>query len=165
MGSLAALAGGLAAVRQPEVALGVVAGFGAAVVVVLATVDLRQRIIPNRIVLPATAITLLLRASLLPTHALHFLAASSVAGAAMLGLNLLTRSGVGMGDVKFALLIGATLGWAAAAAIVLAFLALFPVALATLVRGGMAARKTWLPFGPFLAFGMLVVLLGPGLAA
>jgi prepilin signal peptidase PulO-like enzyme (type II secretory pathway) len=33
-----------------------------------------------------------------------------------------------------------------------------------LIRGGMAARKTAIPFGPFLSLGALIVLFGPHLA-
>jgi prepilin signal peptidase PulO-like enzyme (type II secretory pathway) len=33
-----------------------------------------------------------------------------------------------------------------------------------LVRGGLAARKTTIPFGPFLALGALIVLFGPHLS-
>jgi prepilin signal peptidase PulO-like enzyme (type II secretory pathway) len=47
--------------------------------------------------------------------------------------------------------------------VTIAFVSLFPFALATLVRGGLQARTTALPFGPFLAVGGLFVLLGPHL--
>jgi prepilin signal peptidase PulO-like enzyme (type II secretory pathway) len=46
----------------------------------------------------------------------------------------------------------------------IAFLSLFPMALATLLRGGLSARKIALPFGPFLALGALLVLIVPSLA-
>jgi prepilin signal peptidase PulO-like enzyme (type II secretory pathway) len=36
---------------------------------------------------------------------------------------------------------------------------MLPFALAALVRGGPAARKQTLPFGPFLAFGALAVVI------
>ena len=63
-----------------------------------------------------------------------------------------------MGDVKLMLLIGAALGWSVAGALLLAFACVFPVALAIVIRGGAAARKTSLPFGPFLALGALIML-------
>jgi leader peptidase (prepilin peptidase)/N-methyltransferase len=160
---MAALAGaGLAAAAQERAASAAIAGFVAAVVVVLAAIDIRHRIIPNRIVLPATAIVLVVRIAFFSSHALMFLAASLLAGLVFLILNVITRSGIGMGDVKFALLIGATLGSSAVGAITLGFLALFPVALVVLIRGGLSARKTWLPLGPFLALGTLVMLIVPG---
>jgi leader peptidase (prepilin peptidase)/N-methyltransferase len=73
--------------------------------------------------------------------------------------NLINRSLMGMGDVKLAVLLGAGLGWGVVGAVTVAFLSMFPVALGTLIRGGLAARKTTLPFGPFLALGGLVILI------
>ena len=138
-----------------------VACFAAAVVVALAAIDIRHRIIPNRIVLPATAIVLAIRVGFFPSDCLRFLAAAAVAGVALAIVSVVTRSGIGMGDAKFALLIGATLGWGAIGAITLGFLAIFPVALVVLIRGGLSARRTSLPLGPFLALGTLIMLIVP----
>jgi prepilin signal peptidase PulO-like enzyme (type II secretory pathway) len=66
--------------------------------------------------------------------------------------------------VKLVVLLGAGLGWSVAGALALAFLSVFPVALAIVIRGGLSARKSTLPFGPFLALGGLFVLLVPHLA-
>jgi prepilin signal peptidase PulO-like enzyme (type II secretory pathway) len=64
------------------------------------------------------------------------------------------------------LLIGAAVGPTAVGAITLGFLAIFPVALFVLIRGGLSARKAWLPFGPFLALGTLIMLItAPGAVA
>jgi prepilin signal peptidase PulO-like enzyme (type II secretory pathway) len=49
-------------------------------------------------------------------------------------------------------------------AVAIAFLSIFPFALATLIRGGLRARTTALPFGPFLALGALAILIGPQVA-
>jgi leader peptidase (prepilin peptidase)/N-methyltransferase len=76
---------------------------------------------------------------------------------------LLNPSAIGMGDVKLAALLGAGLGLHVVDALALGFVLLAPVALATLVRGGMAARKTALPMGPFLALGGFMVLIAPPL--
>jgi leader peptidase (prepilin peptidase)/N-methyltransferase len=74
---------------------------------------------------------------------------------------LLGRSWMGMGDVKLAMLIAIGLGWASIGALLVAFACVFPVALAILIRGGLAARKATIPFGPFLALGALIVLFAP----
>ncbi len=47
----------------------------------------------------------------------------------------------------------------------IAFFSIFLVAVVTVIRGGLAARKTTLPFGPFLALGGLVMLIVPHLIA
>ena len=68
-----------------------------------------------------------------------------------------------MGDVKLILLLGVGLGSGVLGAVTIAFLSVFPFALAALMRGGVAARSATLPFGPFLAFGGLIMLLVPHL--
>jgi prepilin signal peptidase PulO-like enzyme (type II secretory pathway) len=77
---------------------------------------------------------------------------------------LIVRNWMGMGDVKLGLLLGAALGWGVLGAVLLAFVCVLPVALIVLLRGGVAARKTTIPFGPFLSLGALIILFGPELA-
>jgi leader peptidase (prepilin peptidase) / N-methyltransferase len=154
---------GAAFVSAPSGADAGLAAFMAAVLVVLAAADLERRIIPNRIVLPATAIALAANIAITPGRATVFVLASLAVGIAFLIPNLINAALMGMGDVKLMMLLGAGLGWAAVGAIMVAFVAIFPFALATVIRGGAAVRKTALPFGPFLALGGLVVLILPHL--
>jgi leader peptidase (prepilin peptidase)/N-methyltransferase len=137
---------------------GAVAACFAAVLVVLAAIDLERRIIPNRIVVPAATLILIAQIGLNPDRALEWTAAALGAALFLLLPLLVYPNGMGMGDVKLALLLGVGLGWAIVPALVIGLLAAFVVALAVLVRGGLAARKTALPFGPFLALGALVAL-------
>ncbi len=141
------------------------AAFVAAVLVLLAAIDLEHRIIPNRIVLPAAAVALLGRIALTPGHAAQYTLAALLAALFLFLPRLLNADAMGMGDVKLGLLIGAALGWGAASALALGLLFVFPVALVIVIRRGVAtARRTTIPMGPFLVLGALVVLLGPGLA-
>lgn len=142
----------------------VVGAFAGAVLVLVAAIDLEHGIIPNRIVLPATAIVLLAQLALFPGQAVEWVLASLASAVALLIPNLLGRSLMGMGDVKLGLLIGASLGWNALAALLLGFLVTFPVAVALLIRNGLAARKATMPFGPFLTLGALLVLFVPHVA-
>jgi leader peptidase (prepilin peptidase)/N-methyltransferase len=136
----------------------VVAACFAMVVLALAAIDIEHRIIPNRIVLPATALILAAQIALSPDRALEYVAAALGAALFLLVPLLIYPSGLGMGDVKLALLLGAGLGSAVVSAFVVGLLAAFVAAVVILVRGGLAARKTALPFAPFLAFGALVAL-------
>jgi len=77
-------------------------------------------------------------------------------------LHLVSPRSMGFGDVKLAFVLGLVLGWLGWSELVLGlfcgFLAGAVVGLALIVlrhRG----RKDHLPFGPFLAFGTLIVLL------
>jgi leader peptidase (prepilin peptidase) / N-methyltransferase len=160
---LAPLFAGCAFASHPLGAGAVLAAFMAAVLVVLAATDLERRIIPNRIVLPATAFVLVAQIVISPDQSFGFMLAAIVAGIFFLIPNLISPSLMGMGDVKLVVMLGAGLGAAVMGAITIAFISVFPVALAMMIRGGLAARKTSLPFGPFLAFGGLVVLIVPHL--
>ena len=162
-GVLAAVAAGLVLATYPLGADAVIVAFVAVVLVAIAAVDIRSLTIPNRIVLPATAIVLVADMIFIPGRAIEFLLAALVGGFLLLVPNLISSSMMGMGDVKLGLLLGAALGWGVIGALAIAFLATVPFAIAVLVRGGLEARKAALPFGPFMAFGALVVLILPRL--
>jgi len=127
----------------------------AALVVVTAT-DLERRIVPNRVVLPAAAAVLLLQTI---SHPSPEWALGAVGAAGFLLLAALAYpGGMGMGDVKLALLIGALLGVTTPVGIMLGLLlALVPSAV-LLARHGASARRLAIPFAPFLAAGAVVAL-------
>ncbi len=129
-----------------------------AVLAVLAAIDLERRIIPNRIVLPATLGILGAQLALHPDRAFEFVVASLGAALFFFLPLLVYPSGMGMGDVKLALFLGAGLGASVVTALAVGILGAFVVALFLLFRGGMAARKTAFAFGPFLALGGIVAL-------
>ena len=141
-----------------------VASFVAAVLIVVSAIDVQHGVIPDRIVLPAAAIVLVAQIALFPDQAVVCALAAALAAGALLIPRLLKSDWMGMGDVKLALLLGAALGWGVVGAVMLAFLCVLPVALLVILRSGIAARKSTLPFGPFLALGALIVLFGPALA-
>jgi leader peptidase (prepilin peptidase)/N-methyltransferase len=134
------------------------AAFLLCVVAALAIVDLEERRIPNRIVLPATAAVLAAQIALDPRSTPKLLAISLAAGLFFCLPMLVSPGGMGMGDVKLAILLGAALGQAVVLAIVVAVLASFLVAVALLARDGAAARKSAIAFGPFLALGAVVAI-------
>ena len=163
--AIAAVAiGALAFACYPTLSRSLLAAFFAAVLVVLGAIDLEHRIIPNRIVLPATAIVLVAHIAISPGRALELVLAPLAAAAFLFAPNLFNKSAIGMGDVKLALLLGAGLGWGVIDALLAGFVAILPFAITMLVRGGQEARKAALPLGPFLAFGGLVILIVPRLA-
>jgi len=135
--------------------------------IALSVIDFEQFLLPNRIVYPLAIATL----ALLAVAAVGD-GAWGAFGRALLGgvvalvalgvLHLLSPRSMGFGDVKLAFVLGLVLGWLGWSELVLGlfcgFLAGAVVGLALIVvrhRG----RKDHLPFGPFLAFGTLVVLL------
>jgi leader peptidase (prepilin peptidase)/N-methyltransferase len=162
--AVAALAVAFAALvftRHPPGGGAAIDAFLAAVLVMLAATDFERMVIPNRVVLPATAIVLAGHAAVSPGHIQGYALAAAGAAVAFAVPVVINRALMGMGDVKLAMLLGAGLGFGVVGATVFAFLAVFPVALWMVARGGAAARKAALPFGPFLAFGGIIVLLFP----
>lgn len=135
-----------------------VGAFFAVVLLVLAVIDLERRIVPNRIVLPATAIVLVAQLAFFPDRALEWVLATIGVGLFFLLPLLVYPQGMGMGDVKLGMLIGAGLGATATNALLVGLLAAFIVAVAILVRRGRKARSETIAFAPFLVFGALVAL-------
>ena len=133
-----------------------VAAFFCAVLVAISAIDAEHRIIPNRIVVPAAGIVLVANTllTLSPQWALGALGASGF----LLAAALAYPAGMGMGDVKLALLMGAALGKTVSVALMLGMLAAMVPGVAILVKHGKAGRKMGLPFGPFLALGSVVAL-------
>lgn len=128
------------------------------VLVVLSVIDIERRILPNRIVLPATGLVLTANVVLNPDRALEWVLAGLFAALFLLAAHLFHPAGMGMGDVKLALLLGVALGFSVAVALVVGILAAVPLAILLVVRGGRAARRAVIPFGPFLAFGATVAV-------
>jgi leader peptidase (prepilin peptidase) / N-methyltransferase len=133
-----------------------VAAFFCAVLVAVSVIDLEHRIIPNRIVLPATVVVLAANSArdLSPKWAIAALGASGFLFAAALAY----PAGMGMGDVKLALLMGAALGKTVSVALMAGMLAAMIPGLFLIARHGAKARKMGIPFGPFLALGSVVAL-------
>jgi leader peptidase (prepilin peptidase)/N-methyltransferase len=134
-----------------------VAIFFVGVLVVVSVVDVRRRIIPNRIVLPAAAIVLAARTVVHPS--VVWLAAGAGAAAFLLAAAIARPGGMGMGDVKLALLLGVAVGRTVPIALVVALVAAAVPSVALLVRHGARGRTMGIPFAPFLAVGGVVALI------
>jgi leader peptidase (prepilin peptidase) / N-methyltransferase len=139
-----------------------VAVFFCLVLVAVSATDIEHRIIPNRIVLPAAAVVLAANTALHPSP-VWALAALGAAGF-LFAAALAYPRGMGMGDVKLALLMGAALGKSVSVAMMIGMISALVPGLYLLARHGSAARKMRVPFGPFLALGSVVALFaGPWL--
>jgi leader peptidase (prepilin peptidase) / N-methyltransferase len=126
---------------------------------VLAVIDLRTHLLPNWIVLPSAALVLTLQLALFPGDAVEWVVASFGCFTVLLALALVRPGGIGMGDAKLGLLLGAGLGTDVAMAMLVGCLALWPVAVYILARHGLDARSKALPLGPALALGAALVTL------
>jgi leader peptidase (prepilin peptidase)/N-methyltransferase len=124
--------------------------------VTLSAIDSTHRIVPNRLVLPGAAAVLVARTAIDPSPEW---ALGALGGAAfLLAAALAYPAGLGMGDVKLALLLGAMLGRHVSVALFVGFLAALVPAAILFARHGRAARKMGVPLVPFLSLGAVVAL-------
>lgn len=129
---------------------------GCAVVVAVTVTDLERRIVPNRIVVPALGVALVVQTIRDPS--VEWILSALGAGGFFLLLALVNPAGLGMGDVKLAAFFGAWLGYPVVVALFVgSLLGLIP-ALFVLARRGAEGRKTTLPYVPALAAGAIVGL-------
>jgi len=150
-------------------ALVVAAAAGAA----LWVVDARTHRLPDALTYPTTAVVaaLLVLAALAGgawDAALRALAGAVLLGGAYLLLHLAHRSGMGLGDVKLAALLGLVTAWYGWSPLVAA--AVLPILLGgtvaiVLMVSRRASRGTALAFGPYLLAGAAVALTLSRLAA
>jgi leader peptidase (prepilin peptidase)/N-methyltransferase len=134
----------------------VVAAFFCAVLVAISAIDLEHRIIPNRIVVPAAAVVLAAQTALHPSP--EWALAAFGAAFFLFVTAVIYPAGMGMGDVKLALLLGAMLGRTVPVALMLGMVAALVPSVVLFARHGSKARKMGIPFGPFLALGSVVAL-------
>jgi leader peptidase (prepilin peptidase) / N-methyltransferase len=134
----------------------------------LVVIDLETRRLPRELSYPAAAVSaaLLVLGDLLSEP--DFDTAARVGGGAMLFallmlvIGLVTRGGLGGGDVRLAPLLGANLGYHGVLNVPPALFVAALLALAAAAPGLLAGRRSFkssLPFGPFLAVGTLAILI------
>ncbi len=153
----------------------------ASALVAITFIDFEHRIIPDRITYPGMVIGLF--ASLVIKHRAPFIFShipridslidsclGLLAGGGILwAIAILSRGGMGGGDIKLGAMIGAFLGWqptllvlllaffwGAVVGIILMLLKLFTT---KSLKAAWRKRKEFIPFGPYLALGALVTIL------
>jgi leader peptidase (prepilin peptidase)/N-methyltransferase len=134
----------------------------------LSVIDAREHRLPNRIVLPATAIGagLIAVSSIVEQDLVGLMRAmlgAVITFGALLILALPRATGMGMGDVKLGLLTGMYLGWLGWTWLVLGLCVAFVLAggwAVALLALGRAHRRTAIAFGPFMITGVLACAVG-----
>ena len=124
--------------------------------VVVTATDIERRIVPNRVVLPAALAVLVLDTVWHPSP-VWAVGAFGLAGFLFVAA-VAYPGGMGMGDVKLALLIGALLGRTTPVAFMLTLLLTLVPTVFLIARHGRGARRLAIPFAPFLAAGAVITL-------
>jgi len=128
--------------------------------IVIFVSDLKYQIIPDQIIYPAILLTALFLISQYPNILISYLLVGLGTAGFFLLLYLLTRGkGMGLGDVKLALLMGLLLGWPKILiALYFAFLTGAFVGVILILLGKKKFGQH-IPFGPFLVGGTLISFL------
>jgi leader peptidase (prepilin peptidase)/N-methyltransferase len=137
---------------------------------VLSLIDVAHHRLPNRLISvgAVSALLLLAAASVAARDWMPFgraVAAASAAGGGLAALSVLSRGGLGFGDVKLGALLGAHLGWLSWALVLPGLLAGFVIgafAAMAMIITRRAALRDPVAFGPALCTGALLTcaLLG-----
>ncbi len=131
----------------------------ASMLIAITFIDLDHGIVPDLISLSGMAIGLassLIRSDLSIWNAL---AGAAVCGGFFWLVVVVSRGGMGGGDVKLAGMIGAFCGWRLALLATFVGLVSGGAVAGVLLLAGRKARKDTIPFAPFLGFGALLAYL------
>jgi leader peptidase (prepilin peptidase)/N-methyltransferase len=155
-------------VFNPE--LGIVAfvvmAFYACLFIIISVIDLEHGLILNKVIYPSMVVALLL--ALLPRPWLTQWVVTGVANAALGGgigfaifllIAIVSRGGMGWGDVKLAALIGLATGFPLVFFAIIMGAILGGIVAVALVIAKKRKRRETIPFGPFLALAAMVTLL------
>jgi leader peptidase (prepilin peptidase)/N-methyltransferase len=126
---------------------------------IVALIDLDHRIIPNIITLPGMAVGVGLSMGVLPLAPLASLFGLMIGGAIFYLIALVSKGGMGGGDIKLIAMIGAFLGLQGGLFTIFASALLGSVVGLMLMLLGKRGRKDRVPFGPFLSFGAILFML------
>ena len=131
----------------------------------IAIIDIGIMRIPNRILAIGLAVTsiAMMTSAVIKGDILHALTAylgGAISTMTFFLIHMLRKSGLGMGDVKFASLVGMAMSWIAfpSGLIGLAYgfvaSAIFAIILIVM---RMKAKSVLIPFAPFMVFGLLII--------
>jgi leader peptidase (prepilin peptidase)/N-methyltransferase len=126
---------------------------------VVALIDIDHRILPNIITLPGMAIGLGLSMWALPITPQDSLVGLLVGGILFYLIALVSKGGMGGGDIKLIAMIGAFVGWEGALFTTFSGAMLGSLVGMALILLGRKGRRDKVPFGPFLSCGTIVFIL------
>lgn len=154
-----AVLGGLVALRlgwKPGLAPGL---WLSGLLVPIVIIDIQHRVVPDLLTLPGAAVGFALSASIAPGRAEELAGYALAASLVVAVVAFVAPQGMGMGDAKLILLLGAILGSGVLVAVIVSCaLLVVPIFLA-LAAGGRSGLQRTVPLAPFLAVGAALTLV------
>jgi leader peptidase (prepilin peptidase)/N-methyltransferase len=137
----------------------VAALFLCSMLIVITHTDLKAMLIPNAVVIPGVAMAFVLRVFLHPLPWWNYAAAAAVGFGVLYLLAVVSKGGMGGGDIKLYLFIG-LIGGLSVTLLSLFIASLLGMIYALLARvTGRQRGKEQIPFGPFIAVGAFLAFL------
>lgn len=147
-----------------ELGAALLGGFFASVFLLLTFTDLQRHLLPNRIIYPSILLAIGLSWGWPETSVVDIFLGGGVGIAFAAGLLLFSlpfgSGAFGMGDVKLIVLMGFVLGFPAIIVAVFVGTIAAGLAAAVLIVTRIKGMRDYMPHGPFLAFGAVIVLFG-----
>jgi leader peptidase (prepilin peptidase)/N-methyltransferase len=134
------------------------AGLLSALLIVVTAIDLEHQLIPDRITLPGIVLGFVASVATSRTTWLESLVGVLVGGGVFFVVIVLSRGGMGGGDMKLGAMIGAFLGWKLTVLTIMLAVISGGLVGVTLLITGLRQRRDPVPFGPFLAASALASL-------
>jgi leader peptidase (prepilin peptidase) / N-methyltransferase len=129
-----------------------------AALVAITVIDLRHQIIPDAITLPGIVAGLVASIVTGRISWVESVGGALLGGGLFVAVIVLSRGGMGGGDLKLGAMLGAFLGWQALLVALFVAVMLGGTSAVALVASRRLGRKDAIPFGPFLALGGAVAL-------
>ena len=136
----------------------VVASVLLAALIAISAIDLQHLLIPDVITLPGILVGLVANVATGRMSWIDSVLGITLASGLFLAIILVSRGGMGGGDLKLGAMLGAFLGWKALLFALFVAVILGGVLGIALVASGLRGRKDAVPFGPFLAVGGAMAL-------
>jgi leader peptidase (prepilin peptidase)/N-methyltransferase len=133
------------------------------ILVILSISDLKYRLLPNKIIIPAMALYVPLRLWIHDLPYWEYMAGFVVGGGILFTVSYISlrmgKPAMGGGDIKLMALLGLVLG-IKLILLTLAFSALLGCIFGLILMAlGIISRRTFIPFGPFIAIAAIIVML------
>ncbi len=125
----------------------------------ISVIDLERQLILNKVIYPALPLALAIGFVLPGPAPLPGLIGGAVGMSLLLLVYLVSRGGMGMGDVKLAALIGLVLGFPQVLIALFLGIILGGLTAGVLLISGAKKRKEAIPFGPFLSMAAFIGII------
>ena len=127
--------------------------------IVITFIDYDHQLILDKVLLWLSGAGVVINLCLGSVTPLNMLIASLIGGGFLLLIALISRGGMGGGDIKFAAALGLCFGWQYLLLTLLLSFVIGGVGGLLLIVCKIKTRKDFIPFGPFIALGALSTLL------